>query len=63
MSKIKTAVVTGSRGQDGSYLCKLLIDKKYRVIALDRRSSRDNNWRHKFLNIEKKTTIRRFRFI
>ena len=54
MSKIKTAVVTGSRGQDGSYLCKLLIDKKYRVIALDRRSSRDNNWRHKFLNIEKK---------
>ena len=49
----KIALVTGSTGQDGSYLCKLLLNKKYKVIAADRRSSRDNNFRHRFLKIDK----------
>ena len=44
----KIALVTGSSGQDGSYLCELLLKKNYRVIAGDRRSSRDNKWRHRF---------------
>ena len=51
--KKKLAIVTGSSGQDGSYLCELLLKKNYKVIAADRRSSRDTNWRHKFLNIDK----------
>ena len=49
----KTALVTGSTGQDGSYLCKLLLKKNYKVVAADRRSARDNNSRHKYLKIEK----------
>ena len=48
----KLAIVTGSHGQDGSYLCKLLLEKNYRVIAADRRSSRNTNWRHIELGIE-----------
>jgi len=52
--KKKIAIVTGSSGQDGSYLCELLIKKSYKVIAADRRSSRDNKWRHKFLKIDDK---------
>ena len=52
--KKKIALVTGSSGQDGSYLCELLLKKNYRVIAGDRRSSRDNKWRHRFLGIENK---------
>ncbi len=36
---MKTAFVTGVTGQDGSYLVELLLDKGYRVIGLNRRSS------------------------
>jgi GDPmannose 4,6-dehydratase len=36
---MKTAMVTGATGQDGSYLIDLLLDKGYRVIALKRRTS------------------------
>jgi GDP-D-mannose dehydratase len=50
----KVALITGITGQDGSYLCKFLIKKKYKVIAADRRSSRNNFWRHKELKIEDK---------
>ena len=50
----KIALVTGSSGQDGSYLCEFLIKKNYKVIAADRRSSRDNSWRHKELGISNK---------
>ena len=53
MKKIsKTAFITGVSGQDGAYLAKLLLSKKYRVVGLDRRSSRNNDWRLKFLGIE-----------
>ena len=50
----KIALVTGASGQDGSYLSQLLIKKKYKVVAADRRSSRADNWRHKYLGIENK---------
>ncbi len=40
MSKI--AVVTGASGQDGSYLCELLLEKQYNVIGIVRRSSSPN---------------------
>ena len=36
---MKTAIVTGVTGQDGSYLSELLLDQDYRVIGLYRRSS------------------------
>lgn len=52
--KKKLAIITGASGQDGSYLCQLLLKKNYKVIAADRRSGRASNWRHKYLNIEDK---------
>ncbi len=36
---MKTALITGITGQDGSYLAEFLIGKGYRVIGLTRRSS------------------------
>ena len=36
---VRTAVVTGITGQDGSYLAELLLEKNYKVIGLVRRSS------------------------
>ena len=50
----KIACITGSSGQDGSYLAELLLNKNYIVVAADRRSARNDNWRHKYLNLEKK---------
>lgn len=48
------ALITGGAGQDGSYLADFLIKKNYKVVVADRRSSRADNWRHKFLKIEDK---------
>jgi GDPmannose 4,6-dehydratase len=39
---MKTAIVTGITGQDGSYLAELLLDKNYKVIGGYRRSSINN---------------------
>ena len=36
---MKTAMITGVNGQDGSYLAELLLEKGYRVIGLKRRTS------------------------
>jgi len=36
---VKTALVTGITGQDGSYLAELLLDKGYKVIGVKRRTS------------------------
>lgn len=36
---MKTALITGITGQDGSYLCELLASKGYKVVGLVRRSS------------------------
>ena len=48
----KTALITGGAGQDGSYLASFLLKKNYRVVLADRRNSRADNWRHRFLGIE-----------
>jgi len=37
--RLKTALITGITGQDGSYLAELLLDKGYKVIGLKRRTS------------------------
>lgn len=36
---MKTALITGITGQDGSYLAELLLEKGYRVVGIVRRSS------------------------
>ncbi|WP_370191587.1 GDP-mannose 4,6-dehydratase [Qipengyuania sp.] len=38
----KKAIITGIAGQDGAYLAKLLLEKGYRVLGGDRRSSRQS---------------------
>lgn len=39
MDNQKTAVITGIRGQDASYLAELLLDKGYKVVGISRRTS------------------------
>ena len=58
--KKKIALITGSSGQDGSYLSELLLKKNYKVVCADRRSSRSDNWRHKYLGIENKVIYEDF---
>lgn len=38
----KKAIIFGATGQDGSYLSELLLEKKYKVYAVKRRSSANN---------------------
>ena len=42
---MKTALITGITGQDGSYLAELLIDKGYMVHGIKRRASSFNTQR------------------
>jgi GDPmannose 4,6-dehydratase len=42
---MKTALISGITGQDGSYLAELLIEKGYKVVGLIRRSSSFNTGR------------------
>jgi GDPmannose 4,6-dehydratase len=51
---MKTALITGISGQDGAYLAKFLLEKKYKIIGLDRRSSRNDSWRLNYLGINDK---------
>jgi GDPmannose 4,6-dehydratase len=46
---MKTAVITGITGQDGSYLAELLLEKNYKVVGLVRRSAMEDK---KLYNIE-----------
>lgn len=46
---MKTSVVTGITGQDGSFLAELLLQKGYRVVGLVRRSAMEDK---KYFNIE-----------
>jgi len=47
---LKTAMISGVSGQDGSYLAELLLSKGYRVIGLKRRTSLINTDRVDHLN-------------
>ena len=49
---MKTALITGIRGQDGAYLAQLLLEKGYRVVGTDRRKDDDTFWRLKSLGID-----------
>ena len=48
----RVALITGITGQDGSYLAELLIEKKYEVHGIIRRSSSFNTERIEHLYIE-----------
>ena len=43
--KMKTALITGITGQDGSYLAELLLEKGYMVHGIVRRASLINTYR------------------
>jgi GDPmannose 4,6-dehydratase len=47
----KNVFLTGITGQDGTYLAKLLLEKKYNVFALVARRTSDTLWRLRELNI------------
>lgn len=51
-NKMKTALITGVNGQDGSYLAELLLDKDYEVYGILRRSSTNTTERIDHLFIE-----------
>jgi len=46
----KTAIIFGVTGQDGSHIADLLLEKKYKVIGVARRSSTDNSQRISHIN-------------
>ena len=48
----KTALVFGSKGQDGSFICKSLLEKNYKVIGVSRSKSNISD-NHGLLNIQK----------
>ncbi len=48
---MKTAIITGATGQDGSYLARTLLNKGYRVYATHRRSSSADLWRWRDLGL------------
>ncbi len=50
---MKKALITGITGQDGSYLCELLLKKGYQVHGLIRRASQSNTERINHLLSEK----------
>ena len=39
---MKTAIITGITGQDGSYLAEFLLKKKYKIVGIMRRTSAFN---------------------
>lgn len=48
---MRRALITGITGQDGAYLAKLLLEKKYDVYGTYRRISTPNFWRLQYLDI------------
>lgn len=50
---MKTAIITGVSGQDGSYLASFLLKKKYKVVGTTRNSDYDKISNHLYLGIEK----------
>ena len=49
---MKTALITGINGQDGSYLAEFLLDKGYKVYGIIRRSSVNNTERIEHLFVD-----------
>lgn len=54
---MKRALITGITGQDGAYLAKFLLRKKYKVYGIYRRLSTPNFWRLQYLGIFDKVEL------
>jgi len=54
---MKRALITGITGQDGAYLAKFLLKKRYKVFGTFRRSSTPNFWRLQALGVLDKITL------
>lgn len=54
---MKTAIITGITGQDGSYLSKLLLEKGYRVVGITRNSQQTNLTNLQYLGIASSVII------
>ena len=50
----KKIIITGILGQDGSYLAKFLLNKKYKIFGIVRSLKKKRFTNLKFLKIEKK---------
>ena len=57
---MKIALVLGSTGQDGSYMCDLLLKKKYKVYGLVRKSATGNTKNLKHIINDKKIFEKKF---
>ena len=57
MKELKKALITGITGQDGAYLAKVLLEKKYKVFGTFRRVSSPNFWRLQNLEIFSKVHL------
>ena len=55
---MKTALITGSHGQDGSYLAAYLLSLGYRVVATHRRTAGGQPWRFRALGIAGHANLR-----
>ena len=53
----KTAIITGIRGQDAAYLSKFLLEKGYRIVGADRKSSAPSYWRLEELDVLNKIEL------
>ena len=56
----KKAIVFGGSGQDGSYMCKLLLQKNYKIINVTRNIKKKFN--HKKIKIKKNISILSIKF-
>jgi len=54
---MKKALITGITGQDGAYLAKFLLDKRYEIYGTYRRVSTPNFWRLEYLGIFEKVNL------
>ena len=53
----RRALITGTTGQDGAYIARLLLEKSYDVFGTYRRLSTPNFWRLQFLGIFEKINL------
>ena len=61
--KNKTALITGITGQDGAYLAKFLLEKKYIVYGMKRRTSLINTDRIDDIYQESRVKNSRFKLL
>jgi GDPmannose 4,6-dehydratase len=54
---MKTAIITGITGQDGSYLAQLLVEKGYNVVGTTRSYTASSNAKLKYLGISELVKI------